>query len=84
MSAPVGGWKTPLAQVAMGDVHDAAIIATCAGGVFHPPTGADIELTLGQLAVCGGIKNQIHAHMYIMLQILAPSLCSVASNYIVS
>ena len=29
-------------------------IATFAGGVFLPPTGADTGLTLGQLALCGG------------------------------
>ena len=23
--------------------------------VFHPPTGTDIELTPGQLALCGGV-----------------------------
>ena len=40
-------------------------IATCAGGVFLPPTGADTGLTLGQLALCGGgiyiyITAQLH------------------------
>ena len=29
-------------------------IATCAGGVFLLTTGTDTELTLGQLALCGG------------------------------
>ena len=30
-------------------------IATCTNGVFHSPTGADTKLTLGQLALCGGV-----------------------------
>ena len=34
-------------------------IATCAGGVFLPPTGADTGLTLRQLALCGGVYIRI-------------------------
>ena len=28
--------------------------ATCAGGAFHPATGANTVLAPGQLALCGG------------------------------
>ena len=43
------GTKTPLAPAVVSPM------ATCAGGVFLLPTGADTRLTLGQLALCGGI-----------------------------
>ena len=43
------GTNTPLAHVVVSP------IATCAGGVFPSPTGADTKLALGQLALCGGI-----------------------------
>ena len=42
------GSNTPLAHVAVSP------IATCAYGVFLPPTGADTVFALGQLALCGG------------------------------
>ena len=46
------GTKTSLAPAVVSS------IATCAGVVFLPPTGADTGLTLGQLALCGGIKKK--------------------------
>ena len=45
------GTKTSLAPAVVSPV------ATCAGGVFPSPTGADTGLTLGQLALCGGINK---------------------------
>ena len=42
------GTKTPLAPAVVSN------IATCAGGVYLPPTCTDTGLTLGQLALCGG------------------------------
>ena len=47
--------ETPPAQVAVIAASCTSPIATCASGVFHPPTGADTKLTLGQLALCGGV-----------------------------
>ena len=41
------GTNTPLPHV------EVSPIATCAGGVFLPPTCMDTTLVLGQLALCG-------------------------------
>ena len=48
VSPSADGTNTPLAHVAVSP------IATCASGVFLPPTGVDTVLTLKQLALCSG------------------------------
>ena len=53
VSPSMVGTKTPLAHVVVSP------IATCFSGVFLPPTGADVKLTLGQLALCGDIIGNI-------------------------
>ena len=53
VSPSMVGTKTPLAHVVVSP------IATCSSGVFLPPTGADAELTLKQLALCGDIIENI-------------------------
>ena len=70
---------SPLAHMVVHPLQLALVV------LFHPPTGANTALALGQLALCGGIFIlYIYIYIYIYMHILTcTSACiSIMNSYI--
>ena len=59
---------SPLAHMVVHPVQLALVV------LFHPPTGANTALALGQLALCGGGLCGLYIYIYIYIYVVVYSM----------